>query len=323
MDSVTKAKVTENQIRQLVQNTFGNQHSSYQIEELKDGYFNLAYLITFQDAFKTVLKIAPSPSIQLMRYEKDIMKAEVEVLNRIKAYTEVLVPKVLDYNSKGNIIENEYFFMEYIDGVPLNKLSEKLTSLEADSIYEQLGAFTKQINSIRGDSFGYIVQEDRKFHTWGEAFIRIIKDVLEDGEDAGVLLPVGYDEIYKTVSVKKDILNLVTKPSLLHKDLWAGNIFVNPETLKITGVVDCERAIWGDPILDFVFGFVEDNTAFNNGYGRKKAETTEERCRKSLYSLYLYLILVIECKYRFYPTDDQEKWGRSALENELKVLNEF
>jgi hypothetical protein len=73
-------------------------------------------------------------------------------------------------------------------------------------------------------------------------------------------------------------------------------------------------------MMDFVFGFLEDNVDFNKGYGRNKATTDEELCRKSLYSLYLYLIIIIECKYRLYSTDDQEKWGRRMLEKELKNL---
>ena len=49
------------------------------------------------------------------------------------------------------------------------------------------------------------------------------------------------------------------------------------------------------------------------------AQTT----RRKLYNIYLYLIMVIECTYRQYPTQDQENWARGMLANELDKLQEI
>ena len=37
---------------------------------------------------------------------------------------------------------------------------------------------------------------------------------------------------------------------LVHTDLWAGNLFVDPATGELLGVIDPERAFWGDPLAD-------------------------------------------------------------------------
>jgi hypothetical protein len=42
----------------------------------------------------------------------------------------------------------------------------------------------------------------------------------------------------------------VEPPALVHTDLWPGNLFVDPGTLALTGVIDPERAVWGDPLLE-------------------------------------------------------------------------
>lgn len=36
----------------------------------------------------------------------------------------------------------------------------------------------------------------------------------------------------------------------MHGDLRAGNVFVNPKQGTVTGVIDPERALWGDPVFD-------------------------------------------------------------------------
>jgi fructosamine-3-kinase len=320
MESVTKSKIPNSAILELTKNTFGSSADLVSIEELTDGYFNTAYLVTLKDGFKSILKVAPLKSVRLMRYEKDLMRAEVETLNLIKTNTKAPVPKVYDYVPKSNIIENELFFMEYIDGVPFNKIKEKLSSEDNAYINKQVGMHTKQINSIKGDCYGYISQKDKQFKTWAEAFTLFIDELLEDGQEANIELPMSYSDIKQVVKNKTHILNQITQPTLLHKDLWLGNIFVNPDNLEVTGIIDCERAVWGDPMMEFVCGFLEDNEAFNMGYERNKAVSLDDKYRKSLYSIYLYLIMTIECRYRFYPTDDQEKWAWKSLENELKII---
>ena len=48
------------------------------------------------------------------------------------------------------------------------------------------------------------------------------------------------------------VLADVARPALVHTDLWAGNLFVDPGTGALVGVIDPERAFWGDPLADLV-----------------------------------------------------------------------
>ena len=45
--------------------------------ELTEGYFNIAYEVSFEDGTKSILKIAPDPKVTVMTYEQNIMEAEV------------------------------------------------------------------------------------------------------------------------------------------------------------------------------------------------------------------------------------------------------
>lgn len=320
MESITKSKLTKDQIAEMVKTGFGNNIRSEIITELKEGYYNSAYMLLLNNGFKTVLKVSPAEDIQVMRYEKNIMAAEVEVLNTLRSVTDIPVPKIFYYDNGKEIIDSEFFFMEFIEGIPLHSLRSQLTDEQHREISSELGQFVKKIHSIEGSCFGYMAQKDKQFKSWDEAFLFMINDLLEDAKDAGVILPYDYDKIYSMIEEKRNVLNSVKKPVLIHKDLWDGNIFVDSKTLKITALIDCERAIYGDPLVELVFGFLLNNESFMKSYRRGTPFDKDEETRILIYRIYLYLILIIECSYRQYPDDNQAKWARTKLENAFVEL---
>ncbi|GLC31720.1 phosphotransferase family protein [Clostridium omnivorum] len=320
MESITKSKLTSEQINMMTRQAFGNRTKPEIITELADGYFNTAYMLTLTNGFKTVLKVSPPKEVVVMRYEKNIMETEVYVLNKIKSLGDMPTPKVFYYDQSGEIIKNDFFFMEFVDGVPLNKIRSELTEEQYREISSELGGIARKIHSIEGSYFGYISQDDKKFDTWDQAFLCMIKELLADAIDARVILPYDYDKIYNMIYEKREVLNIVKMPSLVHKDLWDGNIFIDPKTSKITGILDCERAIYGDALLDPVCGFLLNNKDFMQSYKGRIYLEKEEEIRAVLYQIYLYLIMVIECSYRKYPDENQSKWSSIRLEEALVDL---
>lgn len=88
-NSVTKGTVTEETIDRMVQRAFGEK--ALEMQELKEGYFNIAYRIRLKDR-NVVLKIAPSPEIRVMTCEKNIMFSEVDSMRMAAKRTKVPVP---------------------------------------------------------------------------------------------------------------------------------------------------------------------------------------------------------------------------------------
>lgn len=320
MESITKSKLTSEQINMMTRQAFGNRTKPEIITELTDGYFNTAYMLTLTNGLKTVLKVSPPKEVVVMRYEKNIMETEAYVLNKIKSLGDIPIPKIFYYDQSGEIIKNHFFFMEFVEGVPLNKIRSELTEEQYREISSELGGLVRRIHSIEGSYFGYISQDDKKFDTWDKAFLCMIKELLDDAIDAEVILPYDYDKIYNMIYEKREVLNIVKMPSLIHKDLWDGNIFIDPKTSNITGILDCERAIYGDALLDPICGFLLNNKDFMKSYNGRIYIEKEEEIRKVLYQIYLYLIMVIECSYRKYPGEDPSKWASTRLEEALVNL---
>ena len=103
----------------------------------------------------------------------------------------------------------------------------------------------------------------------------------------------------------------------MHWDLHDGNIFVNKETNEISGIIDFERAFWGDPLIEFYFGDFCEKDSFIEGYGINLFKEESSLSRRILYNIYLGLIMVIECKYRRVEDPEHLKWTHSNLEKEI------
>jgi len=322
MYSFSKIPLPDEAARAIVTKHFGSQRSLASFQELKEGYYNAAALLELDDGLKCVLKAAPPDSVQTLRYEKDIIKTEVNVMQMVRAQTEVPCPQIYCYDTSRSLLASDFFVMEYLPGTPFHKLRREFKPEAQARIERGMGRLARQINKITGPAFGYFARPEQHGTSWRDCFGNMLRDLLLDGWEAGVSLPLPYDELFKRLEAHFDSLDEVETPCLVHWDLWEGNIFVDPRTRKITGVIDYERAMWGDPLIEFIFMNLDPSSTYMQGYRTNLLATPVQRRRRQLYNAYLYLIMVIECTYRKYETPDQENWARPRLAETLKSLAE-
>jgi aminoglycoside phosphotransferase (APT) family kinase protein len=320
MQSISKTVVSQSTAQQIIGSVFGAQAHIRSFRELTEGFFNAAYAIALGDGRTCVLKVAPPDSLRLLHYEQQIMSAEIAVMRLVKQSTTMPVPEIYRFDTSRSILGSPFFLMEFIPGVPLHTLRTTLTPAQQQTIDRAVGAYLCQMNDITGQSFGYAAPTAPRYRSWAEAFSQMLDDVLADGAALDVALPISYGALRQRLRAWSHLLADVTTPQLVHWDLWDGNIFIDPATKQITGMIDFERALWGDPLMEFQFRELVEPADFAAGYGRPMLETPRERQRRLLYNIYLYLIMVIESAYRQYPTQDQERWAREQLTQELDRL---
>lgn len=309
MDNAIKRQLNPGELAAIVSKAFGSRRSIKEVRELKDGWFNSAYALLLNDGTRAVLKAAPAEEGGMMRYERHVMRTEVEVLRLLKRTGEVPVPEVYDYQAVDSGIE--CFLMEYLPGTPYNKVKADLPKEEREQIERELGGYNRRINETRGGRFGYYSLEEQQGSDWADVFTEMVTGILADAKDRSVTLPAREEEIMALVESRRESLKEVVDPSLVHWDLWDGNVFIAEG--RIIGLIDCERALWGDPLMEYYYrGLAGEVPAFHEGYGKTEFSEREKE-RMGLYDLYLALILHIECTYRQYGDQDYIRWAASHL----------
>ncbi|WP_379153009.1 phosphotransferase family protein [Paenibacillus sp. sgz5001063] len=316
MESFTKVKLDDQQLRALVTGTFGNDISLISSKELTGGFFNTAYDLELSDGKSVILKVAPAEETATLSYEKDIMRAEVKALRLVLARGGIPVPAVYGFDESCERIRSPYFFMEKVEGTPYDEVKESLTDKGKASIERELGRYQYLINKITGEHFGLFGESaGAAGRTWRETFTTMIHAVLDDGERLEAKLPSSYEDIRQGLERYLPALDEVTEPRLIHWDLWNGNIFVKDGV--IVSIIDWERALWGDVLLEYYFRHFENSPAFLEGYG-VPFNTPGEQLRIRLYDLYLDLIMVIECYSRQYKDENHVRWAFDNLRETLK-----
>jgi fructosamine-3-kinase len=169
------------------------------------------------------------------------------------------------------------------------------------SIDRELGTYTNQIHEIRGDRFGYPGRKSQQAMDWQGAFGKMLGVLLSDGEQLGTRLPVPPADILDFYHNVKSAFDKVEVPVLVHWDLWDPNIFVIQEndTWRIEGIIDWERAFWGDPEAEIFMLMKQPDDAFFDTYGNSLATDRDARIRQTFYRIHLWLVMLIEASVRF------------------------
>lgn len=323
MESITKNRQSLDTLRAMVARAYGDRRVPQGDDwatELGPGYYSMAYRIRLRDGARVVAKIAPSSGVEVLTYEHGAMATEVAVLRLLRERTTVPVPEVHFSDDSRELCDAPYFFMPFVEGDNLAHVYESLSEAERTAYGEAIGRVNREINSVVGEGFGPINGPLRA--TWREAFLGMADDLLRDGQRRDVDLGWDYEVVRGVFSAHADCLDEVLEPRLVEWDLWPGNVIVRDG--QILSVIDHERALWGDPLIEVMFTGLDvtdfgDPTAFIRGYGQKPLTGTE-RLRRRLYSVYVVLVLIIESVYREYP--DPGQYDRSRV-NLSRLMETF
>jgi aminoglycoside phosphotransferase (APT) family kinase protein len=273
--------------------------------------------LTLDDGRRVVLKVAPPPDVEVLTYERDILRAEVDALRLIGARTAAPVPEVLWFDEDVRHVPSPLFLMNHLRGASLATIGSELTVDERAEVDALLGRHLRSINDITGPAFGLLAPASERHPTWAAAFGALIESVLVDGERRAIALPVRYDEIRAVMAGGTAALDEVTEPRLVYWDLWDGNVMVDTTTHELTGMLDLERAMWGDPLIEAQFGPHGHSPVLLAAYGAVDTTSPGAVRRRALYTMHLHLVMCIEGIYRQYPEDPVGDWARTQLADDV------
>jgi aminoglycoside phosphotransferase (APT) family kinase protein len=283
------------------------------------------------------VKISPPSTAPGLAYEEGLLRTEADYFRRTLTLG-VPVPEVLVVGT-GVIPGRHHLVMSKVSGRPWWGLRPEPSGAERALLRRQLGRAVALAHQAPCEGFGYMFErEGLRGRTWPDAFGAIMAALLDDAVRFGTELPRPPDEIRRLIDAHRPALAEVERPVLVHWDLWDGNILVSDDTagLVVTGIIDSERALQGDPVFEFpsltVFSreaeddrFVVDND-FLAGYcevAGPLVPTDALRARLGLYRTYLYLVMLIEVTPR-QISGEQKHWrhttGSAIVSRQLSLL---
>lgn len=341
-ESLTKRSVDPPTLAALVRAAFGPDTGIAAAAELNEGFFNAAFRVALADGREVVLKASPDPRVQVLTYERDIMRGEAEFF-RAAVSGGVPVPEVLCANFEHEVIDGDFIVMAALDGVTWHSLEKQLDENATAALKRELGAIAARLHRVTHPHgrFGYPAVDELSGSTWPEAFAAMIGAILDDADRFDAPLPLPSAEVRKAAQRHADALAEVTAPALLHFDLWPGNVMVtgheaadagsNGAAPRISGLIDGERMIWGDPLMEFVgmavFGRADQDEHVRAGYlaaGGIIDDSEAAERRMTLYHLYMQVLLLTEMGPRGYTDPEYlEYFGRECPRRIFEAVNKL
>jgi fructosamine-3-kinase len=263
---------------------------------VKTGKFNSTYICTLSPDLhlqrkkekNIILRIAPSGEEGFIFYEKNMMKQESGIHQIVRKKTSIPIPEVYVYDDSHKFIDRNFLIMEFMEGKALSEVS--VSPITQEKIFKQIGKYLRELHDhCKANKYGYLGEhrcmEPQK--KWQEAFLimwnKLIDDILNCNVYNSREAFLANGALDKFIS----IFNRDVPSSLLHMDIWSQNILIDKKG-NITGIVDWDRALWGDPEIEYAVldycGF--DNAAFWEGYGKQPEQSKENRVRMIFYHLY-------------------------------------
>ncbi len=260
---------------------------------IRTGKHNTSYWVD-SNLDRLVLRIAPPDDAGFLFYERRMMRQEPHLHDLIRAHTAIPAAEVVASDFSRALVDRDYLVMTALPGTPLSDVPG-LTASQFERALEQVGDYLRQLHTLTAperlgaEAYGYL-GEHRPMEpqpTWVKAFHVMWNKLLDDVVACG-----GYsaDEAHLMRDLLELHLELFDRPvkaCLLHMDVWSQNILID-RAGNVTGLVDFDRALWGDPEIEFAVldycGISEP--AFWQGYRAERDESPAALIRRQFYLLY-------------------------------------
>lgn len=315
---ITRIRLNKEQLKNIVSSAFP-QNTLVDYTELTEGFCNTAYRLTLDDERRIILKVTSGKKEGFMSNEVGMMDSEVKAMKIVSEQTDIRVAKVFCYDKSRRIVDGQYFLMENLPGDSWYSQGALLSEEARQKLYRETGQLQRKLSRVHSDKFGILGDEEHRFDGQYEFLQYLMHNVVADADAVGVEFGVDGREILEALEPEEALFEEIKQPSLVHWDMWEGNIFIEKD--RISGIIDWERAMWADPMMDDRFRYHNRKDAFLEGFGIAELSMNERR-RILWYDVFLYLTMMTEPIYRQYGDDSQYNWVKPLFLEVWGLLKE-
>ena len=313
--TITKNRQSRETISRMARKAFPDKQIA-SIKELTEGMCNVTYDISFQDGSESILKIAAKDRSGNTSNEVNLMQAEISAMKLASENCSFKVADIQFYDTSNTICDGHYFFMEKLEGDNYSFVRKDMSEEVIAEIDAEIGKISRELSEVRNPQFGFL-GEDKRFDSLFLFVKHMLENLLSDAKRKDI--DIVYDERTFMDQLEKDkgAFEAVKEASLVHWDMWEGNVFVKDG--HVSGIIDWERALWGEPFMDDRFRMHNRGRHFLEGFGQTSFSEVEEK-RLRWYDIILYLTMMIEVYYRDFDDKGQYFWAKEMAATCLEKM---
>lgn len=287
----TQIALTSTQADMILQAWLNRPVVCTEIMHLKGGMINTVLCLAFdQPPYKAVIKLN-TPGIS-GPYALD---KEAAILRYLRENTHFPCPQVYAEDSTGSRLPFAYLLLECLSGDNLWQVIEAglVNPSDVADLDRQLARMLLELHGHTRSAFGKL--DEPGMPRWADLFVPRLHEVRGQPEISQRLSPAVLADVDYAIARAADILADQGAPTLVHADIWPGNIIVqqNGADWQITGLVD-PGAEYADVELELAYleSFNSARPAFMEVYTQRHPLRPGYEVRRMIYWLLTYLIHV-------------------------------
>jgi aminoglycoside phosphotransferase (APT) family kinase protein len=227
--------------RILYMHRLGNLQS---VHEPAQGYMNWCFILN--DAF--VLRVDAGRHSAVGRF-----LSERRAYDLLK-YSGIPVPRVIALDRSKSVVPYEYIITTKLPGVPVTQAWPSLNPAQQTQVAQSVGRYLAELHSHSTGHFGDLrTYIEAPYHRWYDFCLEAIEHFLDQARTQASLSPALADASLAYFRAQPALFDTIQHGYLVHSDYHFENIL--QENGVVTGIIDFEWALSGDPTWDFI---VED-----------------------------------------------------------------
>jgi fructosamine-3-kinase len=222
------------------------------------------------------------------------MRQEPQLHALVRAHTSIPVAAIVAHDFSRTRLDRDYLLLTALPGVPLSE-APPLPPAQLDGVLRQVGRYLRELHALTAptclgvEAYGYLGAHRpmEPQPTWAAAFGVMWNRLLDDVVASGCYTASEAQALRDLLVHHRAHFDRPVASCLLHMDVWSQNILVDAGG-TVTGLVDFDRALWGDVEIEFaVLDYCAISApAFWAGYGRPRDTSPSALIRRQFYLLY-------------------------------------
>lgn len=287
----TQITLTPTQAETILQAWLNRPVVCTEIVPMKDGMINTVLRLHFdQPPFRAVIKLNTPNAGGPYALDKEAAR-----LRYLRTHTHFPCPQVVAEDVTGTHLPFAYLLLECLPGDNLQRAIKagRVAPSEAADLDRQLARMLLDLHSHTRATFGPL--DEPGVPRWADLFVPRLHEVRAQPEIDQRLSRAVLADVDDAIARAPGILADQGVPSLVHADIWAGNIIVeqNGAGWQITGIVD-PGAEYADVELELAYleSFNHPRPALMEVYTQQRPLRPGYEDRRMIYWLLTYLIHV-------------------------------